>query len=96
MGRKAIKKDVLLAEDLFKIMGSKNIEIKHKIKSINRKIDFYNLLEESMLNEKEKQFMILFYVENKSLSYIADYLGYTVQGVSKMHSKILKKIESLL
>lgn len=75
---------------------SKNIEIKHKIKSINKKVDFYNLLEESMLNEKEKTFMELFYVQNKSLSYIADELGYTVQGISKLHSKILKKIESLL
>ena len=75
---------------------SKNIETKHKIKSINKKVDFYNLLEESMLNEKEKTFMELFYVQNKSLSYIADELGYTVQGISKLHSKILKKIESLL
>jgi DNA-directed RNA polymerase specialized sigma subunit len=75
---------------------SKNIEIKHKIKNINRKVDFYNLLEESMLNEKEKRFMNLFYVENKPLGYIADELGYSVQGISKLHSKILKKIESLL
>lgn len=93
--RRVILTDVLHAEDLYD-MGSKNIETKHKIKSINRKVDFYNLLEESMLNEKEKRFMILFYVENKPLNYIADELGYTIQGVSKMHSRILKKIESLL
>lgn len=77
-------------------MSSKNIETKHKIKNINRKIDFYNLLDECMLSEKEKQMMKMFYVENKSLDYIADQLGYSSQGISKMHSKILKKLESLL
>lgn len=77
-------------------MSSKNVETKHKIKSINKKADFYDLLEKSMLNEKEKQMMELFYVENKELSYIADLLGYSSQGISKMHSRILKKLESLL
>lgn len=75
---------------------SKHIEIKHKVKNINRKVDFYNLLEESMLNETEKQMMNLFYVENKSIEIIASELGYSPQGISKMHKRILKKIESLL
>lgn len=77
-------------------MSSKNIETKHKIKSINKKADFYNLLEESMLNEKEKRMMELFYVQNMDLDYIASELGYSSQGISKMHSRILKKLESLL
>lgn len=75
---------------------SKHIEIKHKIQKINRKVDFNNLLEESMLNETEKQMMKMFYIENKSLDYIADVLGYTKQGISKMHKRILNKLESLL
>lgn len=95
MVKEVIRKDVRLVEDLFD-MSSKNIETKHKIKSINKKVDFYNLLEESMLNDKEKRMMELFYVENKEISYIADELGYSPQGISKMHSKILKKLESLL
>lgn len=77
-------------------MSSKNIETKHKIKSINKKADFYSLLEESMLNEKEKRMMELFYVENMDLDFIASELGYSSQGISKMHSRILKKLESLL
>jgi len=75
---------------------SKHIEIKHKVKNINRKTDFYNLLEESMLNETEKQMMKMYYVENKTLDYIADELGYSEQGIAKMHKRILKRIESLL
>lgn len=75
---------------------SKHIEIKHKVKNINRKADFYELLNESMLSETEKQMMEMYYVENKSLCYIADELGYTEQGIAKMHKRILRKLESLL
>lgn len=77
-------------------MSSKHIEIKHKIKSINRKTDFNSLLEDSMLNETEKQMMKLYYIENKSLDFIADTLGYSPQGIAKMHKRILMKLESLL
>lgn len=75
---------------------SKHIEIKHKVKNINRKADFNNLLEESMLSDTEKQMMYKFYVENKSIDIIADELGYSPQGILKMHKRILKRIESLL
>ena len=75
---------------------SKHIDIKHKVKSINKKVDFYNLLDEIILTENEKKMMILYYVEGKSIEYIADELGYSVQGISKMHKRILSKLESLL
>lgn len=75
---------------------SKHIELKHKIKKINRKSDFNDILEESMLNENEKQFMKYYYVDGKSLDYIADILGYSPQGISKLHHRCLNKIESLL
>lgn len=75
---------------------SKHIETKHKIKSINRKTDFNNLLEESMLNDTEKQMMIKYYIENKNIDFIADELGYSSQGILKMHKRILNKLESLL
>lgn len=75
---------------------SKHIETKHKIKNINRKADFNNLLDESMLNDTEKQMMIKYYVENKSIDFIADELGYSSQGILKMHKRILNKLESLL
>lgn len=75
---------------------SKHIEIKHKIKNINRKTDFNSLLEESMLSDTEKQMMNMYYVENKSINLIADELGYSPQGIIKMHKRILNKLESLL
>ena len=75
---------------------SKHIELKHKVKSINTKVEFYNLIEESMLNENEKKMMKMFYIENKTIDIIADELGYSPQGILKMHKRILRKLESLL
>lgn len=75
---------------------TKHVELKHKVKNINRKIDFNSLLEESMLNDTEKEMMNMYYVENKTMDVIADTLGYSPQGIIKMHKRILKKLESLL
>lgn len=75
---------------------TKHIEIKHKIKKINRKADFYQLLDESMLSGIERQMMLKYYVENKPMDCIADELGYSLQGILKMHKRILKHLESLL
>ncbi len=73
-----------------------HIEIKHEVQKINRKSDFLQLLDDSMLSEKEKQFMKMFYIECKNIEYIADEMGYSRQGVLKIHKRCLKKLESLL
>ena len=75
---------------------TKHIQTKHKIQNINRKTDFNELLEQSMLSEKEKQMMKMYYEENKQMDLIADELGYSEQGIIRMHKRILKKLESLL
>lgn len=75
---------------------TKHIQTKHKIQNINRKTDFNELLEQSMLNKTEKQMMKMYYEENKQMDLIADELGYSEQGIIRMHKRILKKLESLL
>lgn len=75
---------------------SKHIETKHKLKEIKRKSSFYELLEDAMISEVELKMMIMYYIENRSLSFIADELGYSEQGIAKMHKRILNKIEDLL
>ena len=75
---------------------TKHIELRRKVKNINRKTDFDSLINESMLNETEKLMMVMYYVDNKTIDYIADVLGYSPQGIIKMHKRILKKLESLL
>lgn len=75
---------------------AKHMEIKNKVKSINRKSTFNEIIEDSMLNEKEKQMITMYYLENKPLDYIADELGYSQAGIKKMHKRALQKIEPLL
>lgn len=75
---------------------TKHIDTKHKVKEIDTKNKFNNLIEESMLNEKEKQLMIMYYLQGKPFDYIADEMGYSLQGITKMHKRSLKKIENLL
>lgn len=75
---------------------TKHIEIKHKIQNINSKTLFNEILEDSMLNETEKEMMRKFYTQNKSIDIIADELGYSPQGIKKMHKRILNRIEALL
>ena len=73
-----------------------HIKTRNKLKQIPTKMEFNSLLESIILNDKEKQLMHMFYVEQKDLDYIADVLGYTKAGVAKMHQRILKRIEALI
>lgn len=75
---------------------TKHIEVKHKVKQIKTKTSFYELIDDIMLSEVEREMMIMYYVDNKDLSYIADTLGYSKQGISKMHKRILKKLEGII
>ena len=75
---------------------TKHIETRKKIKSISKKSTFDSLLEDSMLNDKEKQVMRMYYLEKKDFDYIADTLGYSRAGIVKMHKRILKQLESLI
>lgn len=75
---------------------TKHIETRKKIKSIGKKSTFDSLLEDSTLNDKEKQVMRMYYLEKKDFDYIADTLGYSKAGIVKMHKRILKQLESLI
>lgn len=69
---------------------------KKRVKKINKKSTFNSILEESMLDEKEKQMMRMYYMEGKSFDFIADTLGYSKAGILKMHKRVLSKIEELV
>ena len=75
---------------------SKHLEIKLKVKQIKRRSTFNEIIEDCMLSEKEKKMLKMYYIENKTLDYIADELGYSKAGIIKMHKRSLQKIESLL
>lgn len=77
-------------------MMSEHMLTKKRVQSIHKKSTFNSILEDSMLDEKEKSLMRMHYVEGKSFDYIADDLGYSKPGILKMHKRALKKIESLI
>ena len=72
------------------------MEIKEKVKSINEKTTFNNVLENSMLSEKEKTLMRMHYIDKYDFNFIADTLGYSKTGILRMHNRILSELESLL
>lgn len=74
----------------------KHIELKHKVQNINRRSTFNEMIEDSMLTDKEKEMLRMYYLEGKTLNFIADELGYSEAGIKKMHKRSLKKIEALL
>nr|DAH84981.1 MAG TPA: RNA polymerase sigma factor [Bacteriophage sp.] len=74
---------------------SKHMEIKHEVQK-KHKTEFYSLLDEAMLSEKERAMMEMYYAQRKDVGYIADMLGYSKAGILRMHRKVLEKIESLL
>ena len=74
---------------------SKHMEIKHEVQK-KHKTEFYALLDEAMLSEKERMMMEMYYAQRKDVGYIADVLGYSKAGILRMHRKVLEKIESLL
>ena len=75
---------------------TEHIKTKHKLKQIPTKLEFYSLVDELILSEKEKQLMYMYYVEKRDFDYIADTLGYSKAGVLKMHRRILKQVEALI
>lgn len=69
---------------------------KKKVKKINKKSTFNSILDDSMLDEREKEMMRMHYIEGKNFDFIADTLGYSKAGILKMHNRVLKKIEELI
>lgn len=69
---------------------------KNKIKSIPSMSDFNALLDACVLSAEDKEIMRMIYVQNKTLSYIADILGYSESTIKKRHKKILSKIQKII
>lgn len=76
-------------------MDKENAETRNKLKGISSVDEFRNILERTMLSEEEKQILILYYKEKKSLAYIADELGMSETTVKRKHRKMLMKLGSV-
>ena len=75
---------------------TEHIKTKHKIKQIGSKTTFNELIDNSMLNNVERQVMIMYYSNGNTMAYIADMLGYSEQGIVKIHKRALNKLAKML
>ena len=76
-------------------MDKENAETRKKLKGISSVDEFRRILERTMLSDEEKQILILYYKEKKSLAYIADELGMSETTVKRKHRKMLMKLGSI-
>lgn len=79
-----------------KCMNEETQKTRKKLKDISSVKEFNDLLERTMLSTEEKQILILYYKEQKTLIYIADFLGMSERTVKRKHKKLLMKIGKLL
>lgn len=75
---------------------SEHIETRQKLKDIESRSYFNNLLESATLSEDEMLFMRMHYIENKDFRYIGDTLGYSETTMKRWHKKILRKLQKLI
>lgn len=75
---------------------STHVETKKKLKSIPKVSTFMELLNSCTLTDEDKEIIKLHYLQRKSLSYIADTLGYSESAIKKKHKIILSKLNKIL
>lgn len=73
-------------------MNSDHINTKKKIKSIYSVKTFEELLQSCVLTEEDKMIMRMIYLKGKSLSFIADELGFSESTIKRKHKTILSKL----
>ena len=72
-----------------KCMDEETQKTRKKLKDISSVKEFNDLLERTMLSTEEKQILILYYKEQKTLIYIADFLGMSEITVKRKHKKVI-------
>ena len=75
---------------------SKHIETKHKLQELPSYADFYALIDSCIMSDEDRTILKMIYLKNKTLSYIADELGYSESTIKTRHKKLLKKLIKLL
>ena len=66
------------------------------LKGLTTKAEFNAIVDRLFISETEKVILIGIYAENKSMSLLADELGYSMQTVKNLHRKILCKVSHLV
>lgn len=74
----------------------KRNEVRKKLRNLPLKQDIVDLLEKVALSERERNVVVMFYVEKKQMMDIADELGVSEPTVLKDHARCLDKIGAIL
>ena len=74
---------------------SDHVNTRRRLKSIPKVKTLMDLLEACTLSDEDKEIIKLHYIQDKSLGYIADTLGYSESTIKKKHKKILSKLNKL-
>lgn len=75
---------------------SDHLKVKHKLKKITLKDDFYKLLDSVMISKFEKEIMEKVYLERVTFQEIADEYDYSEIGIRRIHYTILEKLKPIL
>ena len=73
-------------------MNKENARTRRKLKEIETIDSFRELIDALNISDEEKTILELYYLKQKSITYIADALGMSESTVKRKHSKVLKKI----
>lgn len=76
---------------------TEHVKTKHKLQGVGSMSAFESILSRTTLNNAEKRFLRLYYIEKKDMRFISDtmHLGGEKQA-SRMHRKILRSVYQVL
>lgn len=73
-----------------------HVKIKNQIKDIYDVDVFRDLIERCMISDEAKLILSMYYIQRKSLNFIADELGWSYATIKRRHSEALSKLKPLL
>ena len=75
---------------------SAHIETRRKLKDMSLVADFEDVLSRCMLSDEDKAMLRMHYIQQESLAFIGDKLGYTERTMKARHKAALKKLADAL
>lgn len=75
---------------------SAHIETRRKLKDMSLVADFEDVLSRCMLSDEDKEMLRMHYIQQESLAFIGDKLGYTERTMKARHKAALKKLADAL
>jgi RNA polymerase sigma factor (sigma-70 family) len=80
-------------EDMLKnITDNQHLKAREQLKQIHSRAELNALLDETLLTDDERNVIIEHYANGKSLSVIADFMGYSESTIKRYHKQALIKL----